>query len=413
MSLNNQQEIIAAWPRAIAHVDMDQFYAAVEILDYPELKGKPLIVGGSPRSRGVVCTASYEARQFGVRSAMPSFKAARLCPQAVWRTPRMDRYAEKSREIRTVLNRFTNLIEPLSLDEAFLDLTGSIRLFGPPEEIARRIKIEIFRETHLSASVGVAANKFLAKVASDLEKPDGMVVVTPGSEKTFLAPLPVSKLWGVGPKTLERLNALGFFNIGQLANGSLEWLSRRIGKQAAEHLHLLAHGIDAREVEVGGTPKSIGRENTFATDLHDYGTMERELLAFAEDVAGRLRHQKLRCLGMTLKVRLGDFTRLTRSETFEEPTDLSEPLYQAAVHLLRTRIDLKGQGVRLLGIAATRLTCTDKTTASLFPDEGTSRSRAVAQTVDRLRARFGDDAITRGRLLEGREETTGTPGERF
>jgi DNA polymerase-4 len=399
--------------RSIAHFDLDQFYAAVEILDFPELKGKPLIVGGMPNSRGVVCTASYEARVFGVHSAMASAQAARLCPQAIWRVPRMERYAQKSREVRAVFERFTDQIEPLSLDEAFLDLTGSIKLFGPAEQMARRIKDETRADTGLIASVGLAENKFLAKVASDLRKPDGFVVVPPGREaaRAMLFPLPVSRLWGVGPKTCERLNKLGFFTVAQIAQADPEFLARRIGKQLAEHLQSLANGEDNREVERAERPKSIGRENTFAQDLHRFEAMERELLYFADDVAARLRQKGLRCNGMTLKVKFADFTRISRAASFEEPTDLAEPIYKAAVHLLRTSVEFSGRGVRLLGIAATRLE-SGAQAASLFPDNDASRHRQVARAVDRLRERFGDEAITRATLLQGREKTTGTPSER-
>jgi DNA polymerase-4 len=402
------------WPRAIAHVDLDQFYAAVEILDFPELKGKPLIVGGRPDGRGVVCTASYEARKFGVHSAMGSAQAARLCPQATWREPRMNRYGEKSKEVRAVFERFTDQIEPLSLDEAFLDLTGSIQLFGRPEAIARRIQQEIQRDTGLAASVGVAMNKYLAKVASDLKKPNGFVVVPPELEaaRAFLAPLKISRLWGAGPKTTERLNVLGLQTIGQIATADPAWLARRIGKQAAEHLIALANGIDDRDVESGGMAKSLGRENTFAKDLYDLELMEKELLAFADEVAARLRHHDLRCGGMTLKVRFADFSRISRAYSFDEPTDLAEPLYKAACELLRTRVDFKSRGVRLLGIAATRLMNAGDATAGLFTDEEAGRQRSVAKTVDRLRERFGENAVLRGRLLEGRERNTGTPTER-
>ena len=399
------------WPRAIAHCDLDQFYAAVEMLDFPELKGQPVIVGGLPGSRGVVCTASYEARKFGVHSAMPSSQAARLCPQALWRTPRMARYAEKSREVTAVFERYTDQIEPLSLDEAFLDLTSSLRLFGPPEGIARRIKDEVLLETGLVVSVGVALNKFLAKVASDLKKPDGLVVVPPdlASGRNFLAPLPVSRLWGVGPKLFARLLALNLATIGELARADAAWLGRRLGLHTAVHLLKLAQGLDARAVETGTRPKSLSHENTFAADLHSLDAMERELLASAEEVARRLRADKLRCLGVTLKVRLGDLTRITRAAHFAEATDLSEPLYAAAVKLLRTRVDFQGQGVRLLGLAATRLAGEGEVSGTLFPDERAKRQRLAAETVDRLRKKFGGDSITRGRLLEGRQRNTGTP----
>lgn len=405
---------VVPWTRAIAHVDLDQYYAAVEVLDFPELKGLPVIVGGAPGKRGVVSTASYEARKFGVHSAMPSSQAARLCPQGVWRTPRMARYVEKSREIRRIFERYTDRVEPLSLDEAFLDLTGSQRLFGTPEKIAQRIKDEILAETGLVASVGVAMNKYLAKVASDLRKPDALVVVAYGEAeaRAFLAPLPVKRLWGAGPKTCARLEALGLYTIADVQRAEPEWLARRVGEHAAAHLRGLALGLDTREVEVGERPKSIGKENTFAEDMRDPRAMERELLGFAEDVSTRLRARGLLAHGVTLKVRFGDFTTLTRAHSFEEPTDLTEPLYRAAVDLLRHKVALEGRGVRLLGVQATRMVAPGEWTAGLFKDEDDEKRRRTARTVDRLRARFGDDAVTRGRLLEEKAEDTGSMNDK-
>ena len=401
-------------PLSILHVDLDQFYAAVEMLDFPKLRGKPVIVGGRPDSRGVVSTASYEARVFGVHSAMPSAQAARLCPQAIWRVPRMDRYVEKSREVRAVYERYTDQIEPLSLDEAFLDVAGSLKLFGSAESIGRRIKDEILRDTGLVASVGVAENKFLAKVASDLKKPNGFVVIPPGEEnaKAVLFPLLVSRLWGVGPKTCERLNALGISKIADLAAADQRWLARRIGEESARHLLLLAHGIDARSVESGGMAKSIGRENTFARDLYALDDMERELLAFADEVGARLRAVGIKCKGVTLKVKFGDFKRVSRAAMFDEPTDLGETLYAAAREMLRTRVDFGGKGVRLLGIAATHLAAAGAQAVSLFADPSAERKERAAQAIDKLRAKFGDGAVTFGRLLEGRQENTGTPTDR-
>jgi len=403
------------WPRAILHVDLDAFYASVEALDFPELKGKPLIVGGLPGGRGVVSTASYEARRFGVHSAMPSVTAARLCPNAVWRVPRMDRYLEKSREVRAVFERYTDLLEPLSLDEAFLDVTGSQRLFGPPETIGRRIQDEIQAETGLSASVGVAENKFLAKIASDLRKPRGFVVVPrdPAGLRALLDPLPVARLWGVGPKMAERLETLGVRTVGQLAVADRAFLGRRIGEEMTGHLLNLAHGRDDRPVDTGDRPKSIGRENTFVKDLRDREAMERELLGFADEVSARLRAKGLKAFGVTLKVRLGDFTTFTRAETFDEPTDLAEPLFAAGCRMLRSRVDCRGQGVRLLGLTATRLVTPGEWTPGLFRDEGAEKRRRAAEAVDRLRDRFGEDAVTRGRLLQDGEQTTGTPNDRL
>jgi len=399
--------------RAIAHADLDQFYAAVEVLDDPSLKGKPIIVGGLPGGRGVVSTCSYEARKFGVHSAMASSQAARLCPQGIWRVPRMDRYVEKSKEVHAIFERYTDQIEPLSLDEAFLDLTGSLQLFGPAEEIAKRIKKEIRAETGLVISIGVAENKFLAKVASDLRKPDGLVVVPAGQKAAaeFLAPLPMSRLWGVGPKAAERLSTLGFVTVGDIARADLATLSRQIGAQAAEHLIALSQGRDDRDVERGGVPKSIGRENTFAKDLYDLNEMERELLSFADDVAAQLRAKRLYCATVTLKVRFGDFSRITRSETLDQPIDVAEPLYLCAVNMLRTRAGLNGRGVRLLGISASHLLHSGEFTESLFTDAQADKKREAAKAVDRLRDRFGDNAVTFARLLQPGAKNTGTPSD--
>ena len=396
---------------SIIHVDLDQFYAAVEILDFPELKGKPLIVGGRPDSRGVVCTASYEARAFGVRSAMPSAQAARLCPRALWRVPRMERYAEKSREVRAVFERFTDRIQPVSLDEAYLEVRGSLKLFGSAEKIGRRIKIEILTDAGLVASVGVAENKFLAKVASDLEKPNGFVVIPPGEEHAarVLNPLPVSRLWGVGPKTGESLSRIGIVTIADLKAADANWLVRSFGRENAARLLSLARGIDRGEVEYGGISKSLGRENTFAKDLREPGAMERELLAFADEVASRLRAEGLKCRGVTLKVKFADFSRTTRALLLNEATDLSEPLYHAARTMLRERVDLAGRGVRLLGLTATHLMSSNLQAPSLFPDIETERKERVAHAIDHLRGRFGERAVTFGRLLEGRQDNTGTP----
>jgi len=401
------------WPRAIAHVDLDQFYAAVEILDFPELRGKPVIVGGQPGARGVVCTASYEARKFGVHSAMPSTQAARLCPQAVWRTPRMDRYVEMSRQVQAVFARYTDQIEPLSLDEAFLDLTGSQALFGPAETIGRRIKDEILKETQLAASVGLAQNKSLAKIASDLRKPDAFVVVPPGAGEAsaFLAPLPVGRLWGVGPKMEERLHEWGLRTAGDLTRCGTEFLARRLGARGAEELLALARGEDGRPVVSAEAPQSVSRETTFAEDVHVDAELQRELLAFAEDVAARLRAQGLQAGGVALKVRFGDFTTLTRALQLEDPTDLAETLHQAAVQLLRTKVAREGRGVRLIGLGATRLAPRANSPATLFPDEKALKQRRVADTLDRLRGRFGEDAVTRARLLEKRPRNTGTPSD--
>lgn len=323
----------------------------------------------------------------------------------------MSRYAEKSREVRAVFERFTDKIQPVSLDEAYLDVAGSLMLFGDAELIGKRIKDAILRDTRLVASVGVAENKFLAKVASDLKKPNGFVVIPPGEANAaaILNPLPVSRLWGVGAKTGEMLSKLGIEKVSDLVAADPEFLRRRLGREGAERLLSLARGIDCGEVISGGLSKTLGRENTFATDLRDLDAMERELLGFADEVASRLRTEGLKCGGVTLKVKFADFSRITRATLLEEPTDLAEPLYRAAKSMLRERLDLAGRGVRLLGVTATHLACAESAEQSLFPSEDIERSERAAQAIDRLRGRFGHGAVTFGRLLEDRADNTGTP----
>ena len=290
----------------ILHVDMDAFYASVEEREKPALVGKPVIVGGTPDRRGVVCAANYVARQFGVHSAMPSATAHRLCPSAIFLPTRMDYYAQVSRQIREIFHRFTPLMEPLSLDEAFLDVTGSVGLFGTPVEIGRQIKREIQERLQLIASVGVAPNKFLAKIASDLEKPDGFVVIDPGSVQEFLDPLPVERLWGVGRQTGKLFERLHVRTIAQLRQLPPDVLHSHLG-QHGEHLRQLAHGMDDRKVVPDREAKSISHETTFATDIADLNVLRAWLLELTEQVARRLRRHELRGRVVHLKVRFRRF----------------------------------------------------------------------------------------------------------
>src|SRR5437899_2006871 len=278
--------------RAILHVDMDAFYASVEQRDHPDLRGKPVIVGAGPRDRGVVAAASYEARKFGVHSAMPSRTAYKLCPQGVFVRPNMEKYAEVSRQVMAILRSFTPLVQPLSIDEAFLDVSGSTAQFGDPVAIAKRIKAEIRSGTALTASVGVAPNKFLAKLASDLHKPDGLTVITDADKVQILAPLPVSKVWGVGKVTEKRLHELGIRTIGDLQRLPLDELRQRFGN-TADHLHALARGEDNREVETDEESKSISSEHTFDEDTADLDRIKKCLLEQCEEVGLRLRQEKL------------------------------------------------------------------------------------------------------------------------
>jgi DNA polymerase-4 len=320
------------WNKAIIHLDMDAFYAAVEVLDDPSLQGKPVIVGGS-KNRGVVSSASYEARKFGVHSAQPVATAMRLCPQGVFLPVRMDRYKEISRKIFEIFRRFSPLVEPLSLDEAFLDVTGSSRLFGPPEEIAAKIKKLVKEETELTVSAGVAPTKFVAKIASDLNKPDGLTIVEPGGVGTFLDPLPIETLWGVGQATRKTLSRLGVRTIGDLSRLPAELLEKRLGKQG-RHLHFLANGIDEREVEAEREVKSIGHERTLGEDIRERAVAKRELLSLASRVARRLRDHGFTGKTITLKVKYHDFVQITRSVTLPEGTDDGRDIYQSCCSLL-------------------------------------------------------------------------------
>jgi DNA polymerase-4 len=303
--------------RKIVHVDMDAFYAAIEQLDHPELRGRPVIVGGDPAGRGVVSTASYEARKFGVHSAMPAAQARRLCPQAVFLRPRFARYQEVSQQIRAILYSYTPLVEPISLDEAFLDLTGTERLLGPAEEVAREIKRRVREETGLTCSVGVGPNKFLAKLASSLAKPDGFLVVREGEELAFLEDLPIERLWGVGEATAKRLRGLGITTVGQLRGLALEELLDKFGS-LGRSLYELARGIDRSPVIPEREARSLGAERTFPEDLTDPEEMERVLFSLSEEVGRRLREERLKARTVQLKVRFADFTTITRALTLPQ-----------------------------------------------------------------------------------------------
>ncbi|MGE5528180.1 MAG: DNA polymerase IV, partial [Patescibacteria group bacterium] len=339
--------------RSIIHLDMDAFYASVEQHDYPELRGKPVIVGGRPGSRGVVSTCSYEARAFGVRSAMPLREAARRCPDGIFVPVRMGRYIEVSRQVFAILDGYTPLVEPLSLDEAFLDVSGCERLFGPAACIARRIVTEIRDRLGLSASVGIAPNKFLAKVASDLKKPGGFVVVRPGEEEDFLADLPLSRLWGVGPKTGEALARLGIRGMAALRAVPREALQASLGETGAL-LYDLCRGRDDRPVAPAESAKSISQEVTFQVDTADREYLAATLLLLADRVALRTRRARVRGRTVVLKLRDLDFVTLTRRRTLDEPTDREETIYAVARDLAES-VAWGKKKVRLLGVGLANL----------------------------------------------------------
>ncbi len=381
--------------RTILHVDLDAFFAAVEQRDRPELRGRPVVVGGSggEDARGVVSAASYEARVFGIQSAMSMREAYRRCPDAVFLPVDGRRYQAASRDVMAILRRFTPQVEPISIDEAFLDVTGSAALFGDGPTIARRIKDEVRTEVGLTASVGVASTKLVAKIASDLRKPDGLVVVPVGDEVGFLAPLPIGRLWGVGEKTAIALREYSVRTIGDLAALPPDLLVRRFGKHGASLVDR-ARGIDADPVHDGDPAKSVGHEHTFDVDTSDPEVIERTLLAMADGVAGRLRSAGVKAGTVAVKIRDSGFHTITRQRTLAEPTDMTGPIYATALELARPEI--RGMRVRLLGVTASNLG--EREQMALF-ETAEPRHRRAVEAADALRRRYGERAVTRARLL--------------
>lgn len=376
--------------RWIMHVDMDAFYASVEQRDHPEWQGKPIIVG-SRSARGVVATASYEARAYGVHSAMASKVAAAKCPQAVFVKPRMEVYRAVSEQIHEVLLGYAPGFEPLSLDEAFLDVTGMGTRFATLGELGRAVRQAIFDKTKLTASIGIAPNKFLAKLASDWQKPNGLVIIPYGKERELIAPLPVRRLWGVGPKAAAVMESEGWQTIGDVANANRARLVELFGVQG-NLFYELAHGRDDRPLEINAVRKSIGEEETYPQDLHDEEQVDIYLARYCDLVARRLRDKGLRARTVTLKVRFGSYRTLTRSRTVGEPMDLQQELY---MHIKKLYNGItKTEGIRLLGVTASGLVpAVDE--LNLFPDER-DRQRKAAQVADVLRAKYGKDVVQRG-----------------
>jgi DNA polymerase-4 len=383
------QSRVVERPRAILHLDLDAFYASVEQLDDPALRGRPVIVGGRSQ-RGVVCAASYEARRFGIRSAMPMVRARRLCPEAVVIAPRFPRYEELSDRVFSIYRRYTPLVEPLSLDEAFLDVTHSHDLHGGGLDLARRIKAEVRAETGLTVSAGVADMKLAAKIASDLGKPDGLVVVPAGGTRAFLAPLPVSRLWGVGKVTEAALARVRIHTIGQLAAAPEAQLVTVLGATHARELRALARGEDPREVIADEPAKSIGAEETFERDLRGREPLLPHLREQAERVARRLRDAGKRARTITLKVKYADFTLVTRRTTLATSTDDGRVIFDAAREQLE-RVELE-RAVRLSGIGASGFDGPAEQ-LPLFGSGDARRREALNRAVDSVNARFGRDAL--------------------
>jgi DNA polymerase IV len=376
----------------ILHVDMDAFYASVEIRDRPDLAGKPVIVG-SPSGRSVVLSASYEARRFGVRSAMPATRAQRLCPQAVFIPPRRSLYSDVSKQVMAVFRSVTPLVEPLALDEAFLDVSGAERLLGSPAWIGAAIRRQVEAEQGLTCSVGVAPTKFVAKIASVRCKPDGLLVVPRDGVLDFLHPLPVSALWGVGQRTGEILDRLGLRTVGDIAHAPLATLQHNLGAAVGSHLAALACGRDPRAVTPHTPDKSIGAEETFATDVSDPEMIRRELLRLSERTAHALREAGFVARTVTVKLRLANFTTLTRSRTLAEPTDLARKIYATACALYEgSGLDRQAR-LRLVGVRATGLAPASAAATQLAFGDRPTGWREAEQAMDRIAERFGSGKV--------------------
>ena len=387
----------------ILHVDMDAFYAAVAVLDDPSLRGLPLIIG-APDGRSVVSSASYEARRYGVRAAMPVSQAMRLCPAARIVLPDFRRYQEISRQVMTIFESFTPLVEPLSVDEAFLDVQGVRRLWGSPGRIAALVRERVLGEVGITCSVGVAATKHVAKMASTLSKPDGLLIVSAADTMDFLAPRPVRAMWGVGPKAAEALEARGIRTIRDIRASSQDMLDRAVGPALGHRLTELARGDDPRTVETTRVEKSVGHEETFDVDITDRETLRSELLRLSDRVAARLRRAEWETRTIAIKIRFDDFTTVNRSQTLAEPTAVGQRIGTAAQELFE-QIDRRGP-VRLVGVRAEKLQPAGGGAFALWDDD--EDWRRVEGALDSARARFGNATITRARHL-GRGDGRGAP----
>ncbi|MGA1194555.1 MAG: DNA polymerase IV [Kiritimatiellia bacterium] len=388
----------------IFHIDMDAFFAAVEVLDHPQWAGKPLVVGSPPDRRGVVSTASYEARKFGIHSAMPSRTAHRLCPHAIFAPVRMARYLDVSEQVMRVLGSFTPEMEQLSVDEAFLDTAGVMHRWKSPEALGRAIKDAMRKKTGLTASVGIATNKFLAKLASDLEKPDGLTILPEGEQEilAFLAPLPVSKIWGVGKVTEKLLHQAGFRTIGDVQGVSLSTLVPVVGGALAEHIHLLARGLDERKVSTERDTKSISAENTFDEDVRDNALLRMQLIELVEQVGRRLRASGYHASTIQIKIRFDDFQTITRRQTLPRPVCSDRRLLDSATTLFQQQ--KIAQPVRLIGFGVSGLSEEGgaEPQLQLFEDPEARREERDARldrVMDTIRERMGEQAVRRGSRL--------------
>ncbi|MEN6327158.1 MAG: DNA polymerase IV [Syntrophomonas sp.] len=386
----------------ILHCDLDAFFASVEQLDNPLLRGKPVVVGGDKDARGVVSTCSYEARAFGIRSAMPTAQAYRLCPQAIFLPVNMSRYLELSKQVFGILSHYSPLMEVLSIDEAFLDISGCSRLFGSPENIGSLIKQQIYTELGLKISVGISYNKFLAKLASDMDKPDGLRIITREEALALLRPLPVSRIWGVGNKTQQLLDKLGLKTIGDIQDLPPGWLEARIGT-AGRLFWELARGIDERAIETDYERKSIGREETFPQDINDITYLENLIARFAAELSRKLRKAELKAATITIKLRYSNFKTITR-RTSISPCNSDMIITQQTTELLHQSYDGR-QALRLFGLSLSNLSpAALPEQGSLFTSGLTAEQANIDQLMDDIRERFGPGAITRGNLLSDHKE---------
>ena len=379
----------------IIHIDMDAFYASVEELDNPQIKSKAVIVGGPSKQRGVVSAANYNARKFGIHSAMPMITASRLCPDAVIIKPRHQRYSEVSKLIKAIFYRYTPLVQPLSLDEAFLDVNQSIKLFGSPIEIAKRIKSEIQSELNLTASVGIAPNKFLAKLASDAEKPNGFVIVNEADIQSFLDPMPVKQLWGVGKSSAKRLEEKAIYSVYDLRQKKLEQLESIFGTQTALHLYNLSRGIDNRNVTIDSAIKSISRETTFSKDIDDLKEINRVFVKLTENVCEQMRNDNLFSKTIQIKYRRKDFSTFTRSESLIYATNQTDVVWKTVSELISDHIDNSVTPIRLIGVGLSNFSDNSEVQSDLFetPDN------TLDTLSDKINTKFGSAALSRAKGL--------------
>jgi len=381
----------------ILHVDMDAFYASVELLERPDLRGTPVVVGASTGNRGVVLSATYEARELGVHSAMPMSRAKRLAPHAVFISPHHDRYAEASRAVMDIFGSITPIVEPLSLDEAFLDVAGALRRLGRPVAIASLIRARVHDEVGITCSVGVASSKFVAKLASTQSKPDGLLLIPRAKVIDFLHPLPVGALWGVGERTEEQLVRLGLETVADLAQTPVSTLERAVGAAQGRHLHDLSWGRDPRAVIPNEPDKSIGNEETFDSDTDDHEWIRSRIAGLADQVARRLRASQSVARTVGLKVRFADFTTITRSRTLDVSTDVGADIYATAWSLFEA-LGLQRARIRLVGVRVEGLSSADETPTQLLLDAPDKGHRDAEVAMDRLRRRYGPGAVRPGRV---------------